>query len=198
MAVAARRPVLRLIETPGPLPPGRPSAVLVTLWPPVDAAGPSAHWRLLLIRRSGGTAAHAGQMAFPGGALEAHDPTVAACALREADEEIGLGGDAVEVAGYLPAVAIPVSGFAVQPVVAFVRDGQRPEALRPGPAEVAEVLLYSLGELAAAASWERRPPQSLRQGAWPVFALPGGRLWGATAIMVKSLLRRWHPEADRR
>jgi len=180
---------LDLLAAPRPLPPGRPAAVLVTLWRDPHGGGEDAT-RLLFIRRTAG-GAHAGQFAFPGGKLEAGDAGPAAAALREAAEEVALEPDGVRVLGYLQPVAIPVSGFSVQPVVAAVAPRVDPGRLRPEAGEVADVFFRSLGELAACADWERRPPQSLRQGAWPVFHLPEGRLWGATAIMVKALLRRW-------
>lgn len=182
-------PTLALLATPPALPAGRPAAVLATLWPPAPAG--DGEWRVLFIERSRGDGKHAGQFAFPGGAMEAGDAGAAACALREAAEEIGLGPDWVRVLGYLAPVPIPLSGFAVQPVVAAVTAAVSPADLRPAPAEVARVFLRSRAELAATAGWERRPPQSLRLGAWPVFQLPEGRLWGATAVMVKQLLRRW-------
>jgi 8-oxo-dGTP pyrophosphatase MutT (NUDIX family) len=185
---AARLPDLHLLATPPPLPAGRPAAVLASLWPP---RGADDEWRLLFIERSRGQAAHAGQLAFPGGAMEAGDADADACALREAYEEIGLEAGWVRVLGYLVPVPIPVSGFAVQPVVAAVTAAVSPADLRPAAVEVARIFLRSRTELAAAAGWERRPPQSLRVGAWPVFGLPEGRLWGATAVMVKQLLRRW-------
>ena len=157
----------------------------------------AGEWRLLFIERSHEGGAHSGQFAFPGGAAEAADRGAAACALREAQEEIGLRPEWVRVLGYLPPVGIPVSGYAVQPVVAAVTAAVTPSDLAPSRAEVARVFLRSRAELAAAAAWERRPPQSQRMGAWPVFHLPEGRLWGATAVMVKQILRRWQPPPAR-
>ncbi|MCL6595799.1 MAG: CoA pyrophosphatase [Firmicutes bacterium] len=184
-------PRLDLLPAPRPLPEGRPAAVLVSLWPPARGQGDGGDWRLLFIERSPGATTHAGQLAFPGGAREGHDADLAACALREAQEEVGLDPGWLEVMGFLPPLAIPVSGFAVQPVVARVRPGADPALLRPQRGEVVRLFLSSLRQLREAAAWERRPPGSRRQGVWPVFPLPEGRLWGATAIMVKQLLRRW-------
>jgi 8-oxo-dGTP pyrophosphatase MutT (NUDIX family) len=187
---ASPPPRLDLLPAPRPLPEGRPAAVLASLWPPARA-GDGGDWRLLFIERSAGVSAHAGQLAFPGGACEGDDADLVACALREAREEVGLDPAWLDVIGFLPPLAIPVSGFAVQPVVALVRPAADPALLRPQPGEVVRLFLSSLRQLRDAAAWERRPPNSRRQGVWPVFPLPEGRLWGATAIMVKQLLRRW-------
>jgi len=76
-------------------------------------------WTVLLTRRSAALKDHAGQISFPGGRIEAADTDVRAAAWREAEEEIGLAGDALEFAGYLPDHLI-LTGFRVTPVVAFV------------------------------------------------------------------------------
>jgi 8-oxo-dGTP pyrophosphatase MutT (NUDIX family) len=74
---------------------------------------------VLLTQRAGHLKNHAGQISFPGGRVEASDADIAATALREAAEEIGLAPEAVSVAGYLPDHLI-VSGYRVTPVVGFV------------------------------------------------------------------------------
>ncbi|HEY0871641.1 MAG TPA: CoA pyrophosphatase, partial [Acidothermaceae bacterium] len=91
---------------------GRESAVLVLFGEGRD--GPD----VLLIERSGHSRQHAGQAAFPGGAVEPDDDGPASTALREAAEETGLDPTGVEVLEVLPALWLPPSGFLVVPVLA--------------------------------------------------------------------------------
>lgn len=81
----------------------------------VDVAGLD----ILLTRRSLELRHHAGQIAFPGGGVEAFDDGVAAAALREAAEETGIDTDGVEVLGAFPEVFLPVSNNLVTPVVGW-------------------------------------------------------------------------------
>jgi 8-oxo-dGTP pyrophosphatase MutT (NUDIX family) len=94
---------------------------------------------VLLTQRTTGLRHHAGQVAFPGGMVEASDATAATAALREAHEEIGLGPDRVEVLGELPDY-LTGSGFRIRPVVGLLRNPlDLHEHLRPDPREVAAV-----------------------------------------------------------
>jgi 8-oxo-dGTP pyrophosphatase MutT (NUDIX family) len=175
----------RLIGTPPPLPPGRPAAVLASLWPDPSGAGPAS---LLFIRRADRGGVHDGQWALPGGSWEAPDGDLLGTALREAHEEVGLAPDRCLPLGYLPPVAIPISGYTVLAAVAWVADGERAD-LRPSAAEVAEVRFAPLDQLRSVRTWQRRD-RGGRLGAWPVFPLDGARVWGATAMLTLSLLRR--------
>ena len=65
---------------------------------------------------------HAGQPAFPGGAVDPEDADTIACALREAEEEVGLDPGTVEVVATLPTLWIPVSNFLVTPILAWWRN----------------------------------------------------------------------------
>ncbi len=105
-------------------------------------AGPD----VLLIQRSAGLRKHAGQTAFPGGAIDAGDSSPVAAALREAAEETGLDPAGVEVVGVLPELFVARSGFRVMPVLAW---WWHPSPVGPGdPVEVAAVARVPLAELA--------------------------------------------------
>ena len=93
----------------------RESAVLMLFGEGQD--GPD----LLLTERSHTMRSHPGQVSFPGGAIEPGE-TPAQAALREAHEEIGLDPSGVEIIGQLPQLHIPVSNFAVTPVIGWWRD----------------------------------------------------------------------------
>ncbi|ANG93153.1 CoA pyrophosphatase [Enterobacteriaceae bacterium 155047] len=74
---------------------------------------------LLLTKRSSHLRKHAGQVAFPGGAVDATDASLIAAALREAQEEVAIPPDAVDIIGVLPPVD-SVTGFQVTPVVGII------------------------------------------------------------------------------
>jgi 8-oxo-dGTP pyrophosphatase MutT (NUDIX family) len=171
----------RMEVDPAVLPPasgGRPSAVLVLFAQGAD--GPD----LLLIQRSEGLRLHAGQPAFPGGAIDAADSGPVAAALREAAEDVGLDPGGVEVVGTLPELFIERTGFRVVPVLAWWR---RPCAVAPvDPREVAAVEQVAVAELAepAARLMVRGPNGRLS----PAFRVRGMLIWGFTAILVDRLL----------
>lgn len=91
----------------------RQAAVLI---PVVRRAQPG----LLLTQRSVHLRKHAGQVAFPGGAVDSSDASLIAAALREAQEEVAIPPSCVEVIGVLPPVD-SVTGFQVTPVVGIIR-----------------------------------------------------------------------------
>lgn len=76
---------------------------------------------IVIIRRSEGTRSHAGQPAFPGGAVETTDASAVAAALREAQEEAGVDPASVAVLGALPDVWVSVSNYVVTPVLGWWR-----------------------------------------------------------------------------
>jgi 8-oxo-dGTP pyrophosphatase MutT (NUDIX family) len=134
---------------------------------------------------------HAGQISFPGGSMDPSDSSLLETALREANEEIDLSPNLVEVIGELEEMYIPPSNFRVSPFVGLLP----PEAeLVLAPDEVEEIFTASLGELMAA--------KTLRKVLWtrdgrdyevPVFAVDGPpprEIWGATAAMTAALLAR--------
>ncbi|MGH3186292.1 MAG: NUDIX hydrolase [Streptosporangiaceae bacterium] len=157
---------------------GRPSAVLVLFAQGSD--GPD----LLLIQRSEGLRLHAGQPAFPGGAIDAADAGPVGAALREAAEEVGLDPGGVDVVGTLPELFIERTGFRVVPVLAWWR---QPCAVAPvDPREVAAVERVAVAELAdpAVRLMLRVPSGRLS----PAFRVRGMLIWGFTAALVDRLL----------
>jgi 8-oxo-dGTP pyrophosphatase MutT (NUDIX family) len=157
---------------------GRESAVLILFGDGPD--GPDQ----LFIQRSEGLRLHAGQPAFPGGAIDAGDRGPVAAALREAVEEVGLDPGGVDVVGTLPEVFIPRTGFRVVPVLAWWR---QPSAVAPVDAgEVAAVERVGVTELADPAA---RLMVQVRDGrTTPAFRVRGMLIWGFTAALVDRLL----------
>ena len=139
---------------------------------------------LLFIQRSADLRLHAGQPAFPGGAIDAGDDGPVAAALREAKEEVGVDPAGVDVVGTLPELFIPRTGFRVVPVLAWWR---RPCAVAPvDPAEVAAVERVSVSELADPKTrvMVNGPSGFLS----PAFRVKGMLIWGFTAVLVDRLL----------
>ena len=157
---------------------GRPSAVLILFGDGPD--GPD----LLFIQRSDELRLHAGQPAFPGGAIDAGDGGPVGAALREAAEEVGLDLAGVDVVGMLPEVFIERTGFRVVPVLAWWRE---PSVVAPvDAAEVAAVERVSVAELADPAT---RLMLRLPNGhSSPAFRVRGMLIWGFTAALVDRLL----------
>jgi 8-oxo-dGTP pyrophosphatase MutT (NUDIX family) len=160
--------------------PPRQAAVLV----PIVLREPLT---VMLTERSHDVPSHPGQVSFPGGKLEECDASPVACALREAQEEIGLGGDFIEPLGYLDGYRTG-TGFQISPVVAFVRPGF---ALTLDPREVLEVFEVPLAFLMDAANHQRQSREWRGRERW-YYAMPyeGRYIWGATAGMIKNMHQR--------
>jgi 8-oxo-dGTP pyrophosphatase MutT (NUDIX family) len=128
---------------------------------------------------------HAGEISFPGGRRDEGEELIET-ALREAEEEIGLSSDHVEVVGALPPIGTFVTNYKISPFVGLIEEGMRFE---PNPAEVESVLIASLDDLAA--GYEKR--RLVRRGV-PIKTdtyLVGDKLiWGATARILAELFTR--------
>ena len=145
---------------------------------------------LLLTQRTATLSTHSGQIAFPGGKVDPQDADAIAAALREADEEVGLPPQNVEVLGTLP-VYITGTAFHVTPVVALVRPGF---TLKPNPHEVDDVFEVPLRFLMDPRH-HRRHLMNFDGTAREWYSMPwhdGQRerfIWGATAGMLRNLYR---------
>ena len=157
-----------------------PAAVLVPL------VNRPAGLQVLLTQRSAALPDHPGQISFPGGRVEPADTTLAATALREAAEEVGLPSSQVAILGHLPEYET-VTGYRVTPVIGWV---EPPLALTPDPIEVADVFEVPLAFLLDPANQQRhfRMVGTRRRDYW---AIPYGEryIWGATAAMLLMLDR---------
>lgn len=157
--------------------PLRPAAVLM---PIVDRP---EGLTLLLTQRATALKRHAGQISFPGGRLE-NDEGPLAAALRETEEEIGLGREFISIAGYLRSQLI-VTGYWVVPVVGFVRPGFD---LRLDPVEVQDVFEVPLTHVLDPARHGQRERQLGMVTIRTTEIHYGDRLiWGATAAMLVTL-----------
>ena len=157
----------------------RPAAVLVPL---VD------HPRgmtVLLTQRTAHLTAHAGQISFPGGRIEAYDPDPESAALRETEEEVGLPRDRVSVVGRLDTY-LTGTGFEITPIVGIVAP---PFALAIDPYEVAEAFEVPLAFILDRRNHQRIERESGSGGSRCFFVLPfeGRNIWGATAGILVNL-----------
>lgn len=160
----------------------RPAGVLVLLFPDEDGLA-----RVVLTERATRDGHHSGEVSLPGGRVETHDPDIAATALREAAEEVGLDVVAarVRVMGLLERFMIPVSDFEVTPVVAIA---ERRPVLVASEAEVARIV-----EPPVTAFLPGAPITMVERtiGEWPVrygaYDIDGLSVWGATARILSQL-----------
>ncbi|MFC7883673.1 NUDIX hydrolase [Streptomyces sp. NPDC057376] len=199
-------PVVRAVATVRPtqlsrfLPPedgaGRQSAVLILFGESEGGRGPE----LLLMERAGTLRSHAGQPAFPGGALDPEDGDPQGegplrAALREAEEETGLDPSGVQLFGVLPKLYIPVSEFVVTPVLAWWREPTPVGVVDPN--ETARVFTVPVADLTDPANRVTTLHPSGHKG--PAFLVESALVWGFTAGIIDRLLHfaGWERPWDR-
>ena len=160
--------------------PVRPAAVLIAV---VDRPEPT----ILLTQRSAHLNDHAGQIAFPGGKIDATDASPVDAALREAWEEVGLARDYVEPIGYLDLYGTGF-GFRILPTVARVRPGF---TLTINHGEVVDAFEVPLAFLMNPANHQVHSKE-FRGMERSYYAMPFAEryIWGATAGMLRVLYER--------
>ncbi len=155
------------------------AAVLIPMhgWP--DNPG------LIFTERRSDLRRHAGEVSFPGGRRDEGEELLET-ALREAEEEIGLSRERVEIAGALPPIGTFVTNYKVHPFVGLIAEGLRFE---PNPDEVESVLVASLDDLVSAYAKRRL----VRRGV-PIktdtYTVSEKMIWGATARILGELFER--------
>jgi 8-oxo-dGTP pyrophosphatase MutT (NUDIX family) len=156
------------------------SAVLCPLY----LSGGELH--AVFTRRRDDLRRHAGEISFPGGRQDEDEPDLRTTALREAEEEIGLAPDDVELLGALQPTPTIATNYAVYPFVGLIEPGR---TWRPSASEVAAVLELPLRRLRE--GYARR--RLLRRGVpfrTDVYCVDEHLIWGATARIVADLLAR--------
>lgn len=179
-------PAFRISEEYDPTPPAaRQSAVLLLVTPARE---------LIFIRRADDGRPHSGQIAFPGGMSEEHDPDLVATALRETEEEIGVPGRAVTVLGELTPLYIPVTNFTVWPFVGIL---EHPAEFICQEDEVDEVITLPVASFRRAIT-EMDWPYAGQTYQVPTYRFgppdyPGHSIdvWGATAMITAEFLQIW-------
>jgi 8-oxo-dGTP pyrophosphatase MutT (NUDIX family) len=156
------------------------SAVLVTV-----AEREGQLWTVFT-RRSDDLRRHAGEISFPGGRLDADDPSLVHTAMREAEEEVGLDPAEVTVLGALPPTPTIATGYAIYPFVATIANDL---TWQSSPAEVAELIELPLKVVRA--GYGRR--RLVRRGL-PIrtdtYVVGDHLIWGATARILGDLFDR--------
>jgi 8-oxo-dGTP pyrophosphatase MutT (NUDIX family) len=140
---------------------------------------------LVFTRRTEHLPRHPGEISFPGGLRHSDDPDLAATALREAEEELGVAPADVELLGALAPVHTFVSAILVVPFVGLLAGDT---TFAPDEGEIAEVLRFRLDDLDRAETTVEWPRDGhvYRGYAYPMAA--GSTIWGATAAMLHQLL----------
>ena len=187
-----------------------PDALRAVLLDPADAIAVEVHGRtkaavLVALYEDGGALhavftrrrddlpSHAGEISFPGGRRDEDDEDLLATALREAEEEIGLPREAVDVLGALSPTPTVATSFGVYPFVGLIEPGR---AWTLSPREVDEVLELRLGDLRAAATRRRLRHRGIPFRSVVYDVSEEAVIWGATARIVGDLLARIDPLLD--
>jgi 8-oxo-dGTP pyrophosphatase MutT (NUDIX family) len=167
------------LDAPG----SKDAAVLVPLY----VEGGELH--AVFTKRRDDLTRHAGEISFPGGRPDFPGEDLRVTALREAEEEIGLPRDDVELVGALRPTGTFVTGYRIHPFVGVIEPGKEWE-LQPN--EVETILELSVPDLVRGHAMQRL----IRKGVpikTPTYTVEGNLIWGATARILQDLLERIEP-----
>jgi 8-oxo-dGTP pyrophosphatase MutT (NUDIX family) len=160
----------------------RPAAALLLIYPHEEA------WHVPLTVRGSALRHHTGQVALPGGRLDAGE-SVEQAALREAHEEVGVRPSDVEILGRLTSLPVFVSGHLLHPVVGFASGRPNFSIASHEVDRLLEVPLALLRE-PERVLWEERARLRPAEGVMevPYFDLLDARVWGATAMVLSEFV----------
>ena len=149
---------------------------------------------IVYIRRSDHVASHRGQVAFPGGRVDAVDATLLDAALREAHEEVGIHPSTVEVVGAFATMQTTTSGIVVAPFVGVIPHDTQ---LKPQLSEVAQIFDVPLTALRDPKyrgdyEWKTEGPAA-RTSKFPAILYGGQTIWGLTLRITLNLLELLDP-----
>ena len=165
----------------------RPAAALLLIYPN------AGEWHVPLTVRGSGLRHHTGQVSLPGGRLDHPDESVEQAALREAEEEIGVVPNTVEIIGRLTPVPIAVSGHLLQPVIGVAQERPAFSIAAPEVERLIELPVARLMERDVVGSEQRvrpQPPHVVQ--IVPYFDVDGARIWGATAMVLAEFAALLH------
>ncbi|KUK13376.1 MAG: CoA pyrophosphatase [Synergistetes bacterium] len=141
---------------------------------------------LILTLRNQNLSQHGGQICFPGGRQEEKE-NLLETALREAEEEIGLNKDAVEIIAELQDEMAYVSSYLIKPFVGLIKNDLD---LKRNEKEVKEIIVLPFDELLSLPLKMESTVVRGREISYPVYNWRGYRIWGATARILSKLLER--------
>lgn len=172
------------VNYPPPPTDARVACVLNLLYPKDN------DWHIVLIERMSTHKGdqHSGQISFPGGGLEPNDPSLSAGAIREANEEVGVIAEDVELLGQLTDIYIPVSNFLVHHFVGKL--DYTPDFI-PQPSEVKSILEVPLDHLRDPNTIQRKDlkiSSKITLKNVPYYSVNDHVVWGATAMMLSEFL----------
>lgn len=178
MAPAARAEMLKNTIVPES---ARKAAVLMLFFPKDGIP------HMIFIQRQKYDGVHSGQIAFPGGKMEAGDQNLTETAIRETSEEIGIEREKIEILGKTSKLFIPPSRFLVQPVVGITEEIDE-FVLQED--EVMSVITIPVKELLnEGCRVERNVSASyMEEITVPCFSINGNIIWGATAMILSELI----------
>lgn len=174
-AIPARLPAKYELELDPPAN-VRVAAVLVHLYY-------DSEWKLTLMERTN-RGPHSGQISFPGGGVEKQDSSLVDTALREANEEVGIIPNQIEILGKLTPLYIPVSNSMAHPFVGY---SEQPPNYQLDPEEVKTVVVANFADFFNPDKLKRRNltvGNGLKLKDVPYFDINGHVVWGATAMIL--------------